>query len=229
MAQFLPVSQVFQTYRAKTHPLVFKIDFRKNFLQNSKLSVCLRPLRATTHARKDSTLFHGKQDAPDEEILKLELRLAQIEAREGARNDFLSFVRYVWPSFICGEHHKIMAKKFQELVHGDLKRVVINIAPRHGKSELTSYLFLAWLMGQKPDSKIIQATHTGELAQRFGRKVRNLMDSEEYKQIFPEVLLATELFSHLAQATKQLGEDAALHADTLCHRASCGRGHSKGH
>ena len=78
-------------------------------------------------------MFHGKQDAPDEEILKLELRLAQIEAREGARNDFLAFVRYVWPSFICGEHHKIMAKKFQEVVHGDLKRGVINIAPRHGK------------------------------------------------------------------------------------------------
>ena len=132
---------------------------------------------------------HG---TPEEEILKLELRLAQITARENARNDFLAFVRYVWPTFICGEHHKIMAKKFQDLVHGDLKRVVINIAPRHGKSELTSYLFLAWLMGQKPDSKIIQATHTGELAQRFGRKVRNLMDSEEYKQIFPEVLLAAD-------------------------------------
>jgi len=132
------------------------------------------------------------QDDHEAEILRLEYRLKQLEVLEKARNNFLDFVRYVWPAFICGPHHKIMAEKFERLVRGDLKRVVINIAPRHGKSELTSYLFLAWLMGQKPDSKIIQATHTGELAQRFGRKVRNLMDSEEYKQIFPEVLLAAD-------------------------------------
>ena len=137
-------------------------------------------------------MFHVEHSTPDEEILKLELRLAQIQAREKARDNFLDFVRYVWPGFICGPHHKIMAEKFEKLVRGDLKRVVINIAPRHGKSELTSYLFLAWLMGQKPDSKIIQATHTGELAQRFGRKVRNLMDSEQYKEVFPEVNLAAD-------------------------------------
>jgi predicted phage terminase large subunit-like protein len=106
--------------------------------------------------------------------------------------NFLDFVRYVWPQFICGPHHAIMAKKFEALVRGELNRVIINIAPRHGKSELTSYLFLAWLMGQEPDAKIIQATHTAELAMRFGRKVRNLMDSEIYKEVFPEVSLAVD-------------------------------------
>lgn len=85
-----------------------------------------------------------------------------------------------------------MAKKFEALVRGELNRVIINIAPRHGKSELTSYLFLAWLMGQEPDAKIIQATHTAELAMRFGRKVRNLMDSEEYREVFPHVSLAAD-------------------------------------
>jgi predicted phage terminase large subunit-like protein len=128
----------------------------------------------------------------EEEMLKLELRLAQLDAQERARNHFLDFVRYVWPAFICGPHHKIMAEKFERLVNNELDRVIINIAPRHGKSELTSYLFLAWLMGRRPDSKIIQATHTGELAMRFGRKVRNLMDSDVYKEIFPEVTLAAD-------------------------------------
>ena len=128
----------------------------------------------------------------EEEMFKLELRLAQIEAQERARNNFLDFVRYVWPAFICGPHHRIMAEKFERLINNDLDRVIINIAPRHGKSELTSYLFLAWLMGCRPDSKIIQATHTGELAMRFGRKVRNLMDSDVYKEIFPEVTLAAD-------------------------------------
>lgn len=138
-------------------------------------------------------MFHVEHTEDHEaEILKLEYRLKQLEVLERARNNFLSFVEYVWPAFICGPHHRIMAERFERLVHGDLKRVIINIAPRHGKSELTSYLFLAWLMGQKPDSKIIQATHTGELAMRFGRKVRNLMDSEAYKEIFPEVSLAAD-------------------------------------
>ena len=129
---------------------------------------------------------------PSAEIARLEYRLEQLQVRERARENFLDFVRYVWPEFICGPHHKMMAEKFEALVRGDLTRVIINIAPRHGKSELTSYLFLAWLMGREPTSKIIQATHTGELAMRFGRKVRNLMDSEIYKDIFPEVALAAD-------------------------------------
>jgi len=131
-------------------------------------------------------------DDPRTEILRLEYQLKKLELIERARTNFLDFVRYVWPQFICGPHHKAMAEKFEALVRGELKRVIINIAPRHGKSELTSYFFLAWLMGRAPDSKIIQATHTGELAQRFGRKVRNLMDSEEYREIFPEVSLASD-------------------------------------
>ena len=131
-------------------------------------------------------------DDPEAEILRLEYRLEKLQRVENARENFLDFVRFVWPQFICGPHHKIMAEKFEALVKGDLNRVIINIAPRHGKSELTSYLFLAWLMGRAPNSKIIQATHTGELAMRFGRKVRNLMDSDEYKEVFPEVSLAAD-------------------------------------
>ncbi len=80
------------------------------------------------------------------------------------------------------------------------------IRQRRTQMMIHSYLFLAWLMGQKPDSKIIQATHTGELAQRFGRKVRNLMDSEEYKQIFPEVLLAADSKAAGRWETNKSGE-----------------------
>ena len=134
----------------------------------------------------------ANQEDPQTEMLRLEYRLKQLELQENARNNFLDFVRYVWPQFICGPHHKIMAEKFERLVNGELKRVIINIAPRHGKSELTSYLFLAWLMGRDPSAKIIQATHTAELAMRFGRKVRNLMDTEQYREVFPDVKLAAD-------------------------------------
>jgi predicted phage terminase large subunit-like protein len=111
---------------------------------------------------------------------------------EGSKTDFLSFVRQVWPPFMEGPHHKIMAEKFQQVAEGKLKRIIINIAPRHGKSELTSWLLPAWLLGQDPSRKVIAATHTTEFSQRFGRKVRNLIDSQTFKEIFPAVSLRAD-------------------------------------
>jgi len=109
-----------------------------------------------------------------------------------SKTDFLSFVRHVWKPFIEGPHHRIMAEKFQEVANGNLKRIIINIAPRHGKSELTSWLLPAWLLGQSPERKVIAATHTTEFSQRFGRKVRNLIDSDLYKDVFPSVSLRAD-------------------------------------
>ena len=109
-----------------------------------------------------------------------------------SKTDFLSFVKHVWKPFIEGPHHRIMAEKFQEVANGNLKRIIINIAPRHGKSELTSWLLPAWLLGQSPERKVIAATHTTEFSQRFGRKVRNLIDSDLYKDVFPSVSLRAD-------------------------------------
>jgi hypothetical protein len=127
-----------------------------------------------------------------ERELKLKLRLAQIEKNEFSQNNFLGFVRTVWPDFIAGRHHKIIADKLERVARGELKRLIINMAPRHTKSEFASYLFPAWMMGRNPKMKIIQATHTTELAVNFGRKTKNLIDSDEYKAIFPEVKLAAD-------------------------------------
>ena len=109
-----------------------------------------------------------------------------------SKTDFLSFVKHVWKPFIEGPHHRIMAEKFQQVAEGSLKRIIINIAPRHGKSELTSWLLPAWLLGQDPERKVIAATHTTEFSQRFGRKVRNLIDSDIYKDVFPSVSLRAD-------------------------------------
>tara|TARA_Y100000361_G_scaffold150650_1_gene166682 strand:- start:270 stop:1562 length:1293 start_codon:yes stop_codon:yes gene_type:complete len=77
-----------------------------------------------------------------------------------------------------------MSEKFNKVATGDLKRIVINMAPRHTKSEFASYLLPSWMIGKNPKLKIIQATHTTELAVRFGRKAKNLIDSQEYQKIF---------------------------------------------
>ena len=100
------------------------------------------------------------------------------------KNDFLSFVKCVWPDFIEGSHHRHIAKKFNDLATGKLKRLIVNMPPRHTKSEFASYLLPAWMVGRNPKLKIIQATHTGELAIRFGRKIKHLIDSADYNKIF---------------------------------------------
>ena len=131
-----------------------------------------------------------------EEILlqkaRLELRMLQLQAQDDATKKFLSFAKYMWPDAIIGAHHKKMAEAFDKIACGKLKRLIINMPPRHTKSEFASYLLPAFLMGRDPRKKIIQATHTGELAVRFGRKVRNLMDSDRYKEVFKDVALRAD-------------------------------------
>ena len=118
------------------------------------------------------------------EYLKLKVKYSEKQVQEKAKNDFLSFVKIMWPDFIEGAHHRHIAKKFNELAEGKIKRLIINMPPRHTKSEFASYLLPAWMVGRNPKLKIIQATHTGELAIRFGRKAKNLIDSDSYKKIF---------------------------------------------
>ena len=125
-------------------------------------------------------------------IKKLELRRKELETSERAKNNFLDFVKAVWPEFIGGYHHKKIAEKFELLKDKKLKRLIVNMPPRHTKSEFASYLLPAWIMGHAPKTKIIQATHTGELAFRFGRKVRNLMNHEDYKRVFTDVELSQD-------------------------------------
>ena len=118
------------------------------------------------------------------EYLKTALLLDQKKKDQSVRDDFLAFVKYMWPEFIEGEHHKIMAEKFNRVASGDLKRVIINMAPRHTKSEFASNYLPAWMIGNNPKLKIIQATNNAELAVRFGRKAKSLIDTEDYQNIF---------------------------------------------
>jgi len=125
----------------------------------------------------------------EEERLRLEYRLMLLDTQGKARSSFIDFVRYVWPAAILGEHHKRMASAFDRIANGTLKRLIVNMPPRHTKSEFSSYLLPAYLMGRTPSLQALEATHTAELAVKFGRKVRDLMDSDRYRELFPEVIL----------------------------------------
>ena len=118
------------------------------------------------------------------EFLKLAIKLNEKTKQSKVHDSFLDFVKHVWPEFIEGKHHKKIADKFNQIASGKIKRLIINMPPRHTKSEFASYLLPSWMVGRRPDLKIIQTTHTTELAIRFGRKAKTLMDSPEYKEVF---------------------------------------------
>ena len=123
------------------------------------------------------------------EIEKVHLLLKE-DKKERARQNFMPFVRQMWTAFIPGKHHQSMADAFERVARGELKRLIINMPPRHTKSEFASYLFPSWFLGLYPEKKIIQTAHTAELAVGFGRKVRNLVNTPEYQDIFPTKLSA---------------------------------------
>lgn len=110
--------------------------------------------------------------------------LLEMDRIERSKESFLYFVTQMWPVFISGAHHKIMADAFERVANGQLKRLIINMPPRHTKSEFASFLLPAWFLGKFPHKKIIQTAHTAELATGFGRKVRNLVSSEPYQKVF---------------------------------------------
>ena len=140
------------------------------------------------------------------EALMLKEKLDGFETQDKCQNDFLEYVQHMWPEFICGRHHKIFAEKLNKVATGEIKRLIVNMPPRHTKSEFASTFFPSFIMGKKPKMKIMQTTHTGELAVRFGRKVRNLMDQKEYKEVFPEVKLQADNKSAGRWETNKGGE-----------------------
>lgn len=144
------------------------------------------------------------------EIWALLDEIEKAELRETCSQDFMAFVKHVWPNFVEGSHHKVMANTFGMVCDGNLKRVAVNLGPRHTKSEFTSYLLPAWFLGKYPDKKIIQCSNTAELAVGFGRKVRNLIDSAAYKEIFPDVSLSVDSKSAGRWATNRGGEYFAI-------------------
>ena len=135
------------------------------------------------------------ESLPDEvlkEILALKEAEIKLDTREKAENQFMPFVHHVYDNFIEGRHHRIIAEKLEKIAAGELKRLIVNMPPRHSKSEFASYLMPAWFLGRNPKLKIIQATHNTELAVRFGRKVRDLIETEAYYEIFPETRLKAD-------------------------------------
>jgi predicted phage terminase large subunit-like protein len=143
-------------------------------------------------------------------IASLKNELAARAKRSFVGTNFMEFVKEVWPAFISGRHHAKMAAAFEEVARGECKRLIINMPPRHTKSEFASYLLPAWFLGKYPHKKVIQTSHTAELAVGFGRKVRNLVDQENYRSVFQGVELQADSKAAGRWATNKGGEYFAI-------------------
>jgi predicted phage terminase large subunit-like protein len=144
-------------------------------------------------ALKDIPTILPMLSLPEQEKLLAELEhLEELKKRTLIQDRFMKFVEAMWPTFIAGRHHSRMASAFERVARGECKRLIINMPPRHTKSEFASYLLPAWFLGKYPHKKVIQTSHTAELAVGFGRKVRNLVDKQTYTEVFPGLGLQSD-------------------------------------
>jgi len=156
------------------------------------------------------SILHLLNEDQQAKLLEDLEKLDKLKGKELAQIKFMPFVRRVWPAFIAGKHHSDMAEAFERVAAGTCKRLIINMPPRHTKSEFASYLLPAWFLGRFPHKKVIQTSHTAELAVGFGRKVRNLVDTEVYKSIFPGVGLQSDSKAAGRWATNKGGDYFAI-------------------
>lgn len=118
------------------------------------------------------------------------LDLAHEEAIQRARRSLLAFTLHTKPDYNIGWHHRVLCKKLNAFADGKIKRLMVFMPPRHGKSELVSRRLPAYLLGRNPNVKIISASHTADLASAMNRDVQRIIECEAYKEIFPETTLS---------------------------------------
>jgi predicted phage terminase large subunit-like protein len=150
---------------------------------------------------------------PAHELEKLKRQVGEYKIaleREKCQESFMAYVKKMWPGFIHGRHHAVLAKKFEDIASGKIKRLAISLPPRHTKSEFGSFLFPSWFLGKYPGKKVMQASNTGELAVGFGRKVRNLVMGEQYAEVFPDVTLRQDSKAAGRWSTNKDGEYFAI-------------------
>ena len=144
-----------------------------------------------------------------EEQAEIEKIADIIDSRKTAKacfDDLIEFCKHMQPDYKVGKHHRRLANLLMDIAVGNKDRVCVNMPPRHGKSQMVSIYFPAWFLGKFPNKKVLMVSHTTDLAVDFGRKVRNIIDSSDYKLIFPNVGLAADSKSAGRWSTSAGGE-----------------------
>ena len=130
-----------------------------------------------------------------DELTEVLAALEELERRKLAQtrhDDLIEFCKAMDPNFKVGRHTRRLGDLLMKMERGEEDRIGVSMPPRHGKSQMVSIYFPAWYLGRNPDKKVLMVSHTGDLAVDFGRKVRNIVDCDTYKEIFPAVTLAAD-------------------------------------
>lgn len=148
--------------------------------------------------------------ADAEQLLADLEELEKKRTRRKAKSDFLAFCHYVYPGFKEGPHHRHLKPLLHGVDKGTEPRLTVSMPPRFGKSETIAFLFVAWYLGHNPGHHIMMVTHTADLSADFGRKVRNLIDSDVYRELFPDTCVARDKSSASNWATTLGGKYLAI-------------------
>lgn len=133
----------------------------------------------------------------------LEAQLALYQRQQAAvqaREKFMTFVKFTSPDpedpndvtksrYKNAKHHDAIARVIEEVEKGEIRFLILTMPPRHGKSELVSRRLPAWFAGRHPDQNIVVATYNDDFAADFGKEVRTIMQTPQYRQVFPGVAL----------------------------------------
>lgn len=167
------------------------------FLNEEEISLLLAALPGMARAEQEQLLL-------DLEELDRKRAIAR------AKTDFMAFCHYVYPGFKEGPHHRHMRPLLHELRDGTKPRLTVSMPPRFGKSETIAYLFVSWYLGHNPHHQIMMVTHTADLSADFGRKVRNMLDSDIYHEIFPDTVVARDKSAASNWSTTKGGKYLAI-------------------
>ena len=150
------------------------------------------PIPSLEELQRNPSLLSTLPRQEKEQILVLLDELAARKTKKRAKLSLLDFVLHIDPKYKVGRHHKRLAALLEAIARGEKDRICVNMAPRMGKSLLVSYYYPAWFIANYPDAKIMMVSHTADLAVDFGRKVRNLVGSEAYRDLFPNIELSQD-------------------------------------
>jgi len=123
--------------------------------------------------------------------------------REKARRKLIEFTKYTKKDYEVNWHHQRLADVLDRFVKKEIRRLIIMIPPRHGKSEIGSRRLPAFILGQNPNARIIATSYSASLAGKMSRDVQRIINSREYHELFPNTVLANSEYTPFGKKYKQ--------------------------
>jgi len=177
--------------RAKRVGDSLRITSSANPLNASPSSMNERP--SETSANSATTSFAiSPQEAQAELARRSAARvdeLARLAKATLARRHLIDFTTYTKPDYEVGWHHHLACRYLDAFARGKIKRLMIFMPPRHGKSELVSRRLPAYLLGRNPNAQVIACSYSDDLASRMNRDVQRIIDDRQYRDVFADTTL----------------------------------------